>query len=100
MQPLRRVALGFLAAGVITYVSAMALTAQGASPLNGTWKINVAKSKYSPADLAPKSGTSKLDVTADAITVVTEGVDSKGRKTASKYTAKFGGPAVPNNGTV
>ena len=56
--------------------------------------------EYSPADLAPKSGISKLEVAQDGIKVATEGVDSKGRKTTTAYTAKFDGKVVSTNGTV
>jgi hypothetical protein len=72
----------------------------GADMLTGTWKINLAKSKYSPADLAPKSGTSTFSAVADGIKVVTDGVDSKGRKIHTEYTAKLDGKIVPTNGTV
>jgi len=76
------------------------LAAQKTSPLNGTWKLNLAKSKYDPADLAPKSGTSKYTVTATAVTVVTDGVDSQGRATHSEYTAKCDGTPAAWNGTI
>jgi hypothetical protein len=68
--------------------------------ISGTWVINLSKSSYSPADLAPKSGTSTLQASADGIHVMTDGVDSKGRKTQTDYNAKFDGADVPTNGTV
>src|SRR5213593_4184896 len=60
--------------------------AQAPSPLSGTWKLNLAKSTYSPANLAPKSTTAVYTVTATDITVSTEGVDAQGRATRSEYT--------------
>ena len=84
----------------ITIGSIVTLTAQAPSPLSGTWKLNVAKSKYSPADLAPKSTTLKYDVTADGIKAVVDGVDAKGRKTHVEYTAKFDGKDAPWKGTL
>jgi hypothetical protein len=69
--------------------------------ISGTWVLNVAKSKYDPAGLAPKSGTVKYELSPDGtIKGTTDGVDSKGRKTHSEYTAKMDGPSVPTNGTV
>jgi hypothetical protein len=69
--------------------------------ISGTWVLNVAKSKYSPADLAAKSGTVKYELQPDgSIKGTTDGVDSKGRKTHSEYTAKLDGTPVPSNNTV
>ena len=84
----------------IAMASVVGLYAQTASPLTGTWKLNVAKSKYSPADLAPKSGMTKAEVTQDGIKVTTDGVDSKGRKTHSEYSAKLDGKDVSPNAMV
>lgn len=74
--------------------------AQPASPLSGTWKLNMAKSTYSPANLAPKSGTTQFDVTKDGVKAVIDGVDSQGRATHSEYTATFDGKDCPWKGTI
>ena len=76
------------------------LSAQAGDPLSGTWKLNVAKSKYSPANLAPKSGTTKLEVSQGGIKTVTDGVDSQGRVTHTEFTAKFDGKDGPWKGTI
>ena len=60
----------------------------------GTWKLNVAKSKYSPGP-APKSLTLKFESTADGIKLSSEGVDADGKPTQGGYTAKFDGKEVP-----
>jgi hypothetical protein len=75
------------------------LAAQTPSPLNGTWKLNLAKSSYSPANLAPKSGTTKYTVTATTFAAITDGIDSQGRATHSEYTAKCDGTDAPWKGT-
>ena len=49
-------------------------------PLIGTWKMNVAKSKYSPGP-APKSGTTKISAVPGGIRLVTNGVNDKGKAT-------------------
>jgi hypothetical protein len=64
---------------------------QSTSPLSGTWKLNLAKSTYNPATLAPKSATIKYTVTGDQIEAISDGVDSKGRVTHTEYTAKLDG---------
>jgi hypothetical protein len=90
----------YVLASMCASAFAVAFAAQAASPLAGTWKLNVEKSKYSPANLAPKSGTTKLEVTGDTIKATIDGVDSQGRKTHQDYTAKFDGKEVPCNCTV
>ena len=67
-----------------------------ADMLSGTWKLNLAKSKYSPANLAVKSGTTKFEATQDGVKTVTDGVDSQGRKTHTEYMAKFDGKPSSN----
>jgi len=68
--------------------------------LTGTWKINLAKSKYSPATLAPKSGQTRISVTQAGIKVSTDGVDAQGQATHTEYTAKLDGKDYPWTGTV
>ncbi len=56
--------------------------------LPGTWKLKVAKSKYSPGP-APKSNTVKFEAIVGGIKLVADGVDAQGKKTHNEYTAKF-----------
>ena len=92
--PARGWALGIAIAFAIT------LAAQAPSPLTGTWKLNVAKSKFDPANLAIKSNTIKYTITGDSITAVTDGVDAQGRATHTEYTAKLDGKTYPFKGTI
>lgn len=69
--------------------------AETPSPLAGIWKVNMAKSTYDPATLAPKSGMVTYKVTGDRINAVIDGVDSQGRKTHSEYAARFDGKTYP-----
>jgi hypothetical protein len=72
-----------------------------ADVLSGTWKMNLAKSNYSPANLTPKSiSITKIEAVQNGIKLVTDGVDSQGRKTHSEYTAKFDGKDVPVKSTI
>jgi hypothetical protein len=59
----------------------------------GTWKLNTAKSKYSPGP-APKSLTLKFEATADGIKLTSDGVNAKGEPTHGEYVSKFDGADV------
>lgn len=63
----------------------------------GTWKLNVAKSKYVSAP-APKSLTLKFEMSQDAITLTSDGVNAEGQPTHGTYTSKFDGTDVPWTG--
>lgn len=60
----------------------------------GTWKLNVAKSKYSPGPV-PKSLTLQFEATEDGIRLTSDGVDSEGKATHAVYASKFDGTEVP-----
>jgi hypothetical protein len=65
----------------------------------GTWKMNLAKSKFSPANLAPKSSTSKIEETADGgIKVTVDAVDADGKTIHYTFTAKYDGKDYPVTG--
>jgi hypothetical protein len=63
----------------------------------GTWKLNTAKSKYSPGP-APKSLTLNFESTADGIKLTSDGADSEGNPTHGEYVSKFDGAKVPWTG--
>ena len=79
MLSLRRASIAALAIAVITATAV--LFAQAGNPLSGNWIINLAKSKYSPANLTLKSSTSRFDATQNEVKLVNEGVDAQGRVT-------------------
>ena len=76
--------------GLLAVLGFFSVTAIGADMLSGTWKLNVAKSKYSPGP-APQSNTIKFESIEGGIKLVADGVDSQGRKTHNEYTATFDG---------
>jgi hypothetical protein len=53
MQPFSRVITFGLVLGLGLTIG---LAAQATDPAAGTWKLNLAKSKFEPANRAPKSG--------------------------------------------
>src|SRR5262249_10856030 len=84
----------------LALVSAAALTAQTASPLSGTWTMNVAKSKYNPPSNAPKSNVVVYQVTGTDIKGTADTVDAEGHKVHVEYTAKMDGKDYPYHRTV
>jgi len=69
-------------------------TAVAADNWLGTWKLNLAKSKFSPGP-APKSLTLKFEASQDGIKLTSDGVDADGKPTHGSYTSKFDGKDVP-----
>lgn len=71
---------------------------------SGTWKMDPAKSKYSPGP-APKSVTLKIVSDADNIKLTSDGIDAAGNPTHVEFTAKYDGKdypitGVPNGDTI
>jgi hypothetical protein len=81
---------------VFLIVSATAVAVAGADdPFNGTWKLNPAKSTYSPARPVGPAATLKYDATADQLTSTTEEIDPEGKPYSNRYTARYDGRDVP-----
>jgi hypothetical protein len=77
---------------------ALGFTVWAADPATGTWKLNAAKSKYSPGP-PPQSATITYEETADGIKRTGESVDGEGKKTSFEYTAKYDGKEYPVSGS-
>jgi hypothetical protein len=75
-----------VAFGAFTLSSA----ARAADTLSGTWKLDVAKSTYSPGP-APKSNTVKVESSEKEFKVDAKGEDAEGKPTHVHYEAKFDG---------
>ncbi len=83
--------------GVLTAALGSASVAQTPAPGLGTWKLNVAKSKYSPGP-APKSGAVTFSAAGQGVKAMIDGVGPDGSKTHWEYTANFDGKAYPVSG--
>ena len=59
------------------------------SPHMGTWKLNEAKSKFSPG--ATKNNTVVYEPAGDSVKVTVDGVDGAGNAIHSEWTGKFDG---------
>ena len=68
--------------------------AQGADPMLGTWKLNVAKSKTTY-----KSGTTVIEAAGDAVKVTADLEAPDGTKYHWTWTAKYDGKDNPVTGT-
>src|SRR3989442_4143980 len=87
MRPLR----------VLLVVFALSLGLLAAeSPFNGTWKLNVSKSKMSPP--APQSETVHVDADDNSIRLTDDLTDDKGQPMKIGYEAKFDGNDYPMTG--
>jgi hypothetical protein len=65
-------------------------------PHMGTWKLNEAKSKFSPG--APKNNTVVYEAAGDSVKVTVDGVDGDGNAVHSEWTGKFDGKYYPVSG--
>jgi len=72
------------------------LTVCYASPMMGTWKLNEAKSKFSPG--SPKSMTVIYEAAGDSVKCTIDGVDGEGKPTHNEWTGKFDGKDYPVTG--
>ena len=73
-----------------------ALSAQS-DPQVGLWKLNVAKSTYSPGP-APKSGTTRIEAAGKGAKVVVDQVMADGATRHWEFTADYDGKDAPVTG--
>ena len=85
-----------ISVAIVWFAAASLLHA--ADPVLGTWKLNVAKSKFSPGP-GPKSSTVTYEAVGDAVKRTGEGIAADGKKTGFSYTAKFDGKDYPVTGS-
>jgi hypothetical protein len=88
--------LVFVTVVVLAVLTSSVLMAQD-NPLVGTWKLNIAESKYSPGP-APQSQTRTVEAQGDGIKVRIEGTAADGSRVAYGYTANFDGKDNPMSG--
>jgi hypothetical protein len=76
---------------------ALSVAASSADPHVGTWKLNVAKSKYSPGP-APKEVTMKIEAKGAGIHLTQTGTDATGKPIKVDFTASYDGKDTPVTG--
>src|SRR5262245_3607065 len=83
--------------GAIVVDAATVGSAQTPVPGLGTWKLNVAKSKFSPGP-APKSSTVTFTAAGQGVKAVIDTVGATDQKVHWEYTAAFDGKPHPVTG--
>jgi len=97
---MHRKSLGVAVALALVAIVATAGVTAAADHWVGTWKLNLAKSRYSPPELAPKSQTITREAVEGGVKIVTDGVDAQGKATHNEYSGRFDGKDYPWPGQV
>ena len=86
---------------VLAVLAITAVAALGADNTIGTWKVNVAKSTYTPAPMPLKSLTAAREAAPDGVKVTLSGERADGTAINASYTAKYDGSwaALTGSGT-
>jgi hypothetical protein len=71
--------------------------AQAADNQVGTWKLNVAKSKYSPGP-PPKEGTLTVEAIPNGLKITIDGTDAEGKPVHMEFAPTYDGKDVPATG--
>jgi hypothetical protein len=83
---------------VLVVIASSLMIAQAQSdPRIGTWKINLAKSKYDPGP-PPQSDTRTYEASGDGLKATVEEVTANGNRITATYTAKYDGKDYPYTG--
>ena len=91
----KRILVGTLVVGALMVFSSSVALAD--DNWIGTWKLNVAKSTFSPGP-APKSRTIKFEVTPAGTKFTADDVDARGKPGHTSWTSKLDGKDVPYEG--
>jgi hypothetical protein len=91
-------ALIFVAIALFVVVVSAPAYGQG-NPLVGTWKLDVAKSKFDPGP-APKSLTRTVVADGDGVKYTFEGVAADGKAVSYGFSVKFDGKDNPISGSM
>ena len=83
--------------GAAVLASAVLATAQSKDPFVGTWRLNVAKSKYSPGP-APKSITTTYEAAGQGYKISVKNEPASGPVRQYSYTTNLDGKDVPVTG--
>lgn len=90
--------LGCAALVVLVAIVVLSTLAQG-SPLVGTWKLNVAKSKYTGTP-APKDLTRAIEADGDSVKYTYTGTNADGSAISYGFTVKYDGKDYPVTGSM
>ena len=79
---------------LVVIVPILILSAQTPDAAIGTWKLNVAKSKYDPGP-APKTQTLTYEAAGQSVRITSQTSDARGQQTLIQYTASYDGRDYP-----
>ncbi len=88
---MRRLLFVMVLASIGCFLTVPRSLAQTGDAWVGTWTLNLAQSSYDPANLAPKSATTKITASGDSSIVISDSVNAAGQKTHEETTYKFDG---------
>jgi hypothetical protein len=71
---------------------------QAPDPWIGTWKVNLAKSTYSPGPAPKTAGTAKIESAPNGIKITIDGADAKGQPIHTESVSTFDGKDTPVDG--
>jgi len=86
-----------IASAILLVTLACSVAAVAADQHSGSWKMNPAKSKYSPGPAA-KSVNLKVEADENGVKIDAQGTDGDGNPTHVAYDAKFDGKDYPVTG--
>ena len=84
---------------MIFFLFALTTAALGGDPNIGTWKLNLAKSKYDPPSSTPKGGTMNFTTQDNGVKCISEGVEADGKPYYAGFAAKYDGKDYPYTGS-
>jgi hypothetical protein len=94
---LKRACLSAAIVGAVAMALAGTALAQAADPQIGSWKLNLAKSTFSPGP-APKSGATKIEAAGQGAKLVVDQTMADGTARHWEFTANYDGKDVPITG--
>ena len=93
----KRIAVVIVALAAVLGISSTA-RAQSPDPSIGTWKVNLAKSTYSPGPKPTVAGTIKVEPSAGGLKTTIDGTNAQGRPTHTETVGKFDSKDNPVKG--
>jgi hypothetical protein len=82
---------------VVALILVLAVAAMAADdPFNGTWKLNLTKSKFNPPETAPKGQTYQFKIDGNILNLVTETESSVGSPRRSEEAVILDGQVRPS----
>jgi len=93
----KRIAVVLVALAALLAVSST-VWAQSTDPWIGTWKVNLAKSTYSPGPKPTVAPTVKMEPSGGGLKITIDGANQQGQTTHTETVGKFDGKDNPVTG--